>query len=528
MLMYLRHRRILWGVLALVGAVGVGTAVLSGKPFGRGDKPLGKPVADDGAVPAKVIRPKRDSQFGIAVQQLATVEPYFQANLRARASGVVKYVQKDIGDRVRQGELLVEVDVPELVQEVAQKAAVIAQRQHEVDMARSAVRTAEAQLDVGRATVDQRRAELEKEKTTRDTRQKRLARFRNVRSRDVVDAGVIDEEEGQYLAAVAAVSGAEMAIKRAEADLREKQASLEGARAEVSLKEALVEVARRDRDRAQAMLDYARVTAPFDGIITARNVDPGAFVQNATTSNTEALVSVARTDIVTVVFNLPDYAAAYVSRGTVVDVQLDELPGVTIHGRVTRFTPAIRGGDRTVRVEVDLFNGTEAQYRAFLAIAVACGLAPLGGAGLTAVAPSAAADLEWAPNHKGAADALPVRPENAAGGAHRALVAGMGGVARVQLQEFDDVFLLPTSAIFSVGGKTYLLELYDGKTRLLPVRVQVNDGRLAKVVVVAQPTGARANTREVVRELTGDEQIIASRQLEIGEGQAVRATAEDW
>jgi len=531
MLMYLRHRRILWGVLALVGAVGIGMGVLSGKPgglFGRGPKPIGKPVADDGAVPAKVIRPKRDSQFGIAVQQLATVEPYFQANLRARASGLVKYVQKDIGDTVRQNELLVEIDVPELVQEVAQKAAVITQRRHEVDMAQAAVRTAAALLEVGRATVEQRRAELDKEKTTRDTRAKRLARFRNLRSRDVVDAGVIDEEEGQYLTAVAAVSGAEVAVKRAEADLREKQASLDGARAEVNLKEALVEVARRDRDRAQAMLDYARITAPFDGIITARNVDPGAFVQNATTSNTEALMSVARTDIVTVVFNLPDYAAAYISRGTVVDVQLDELPGVIIHGRVTRFTPAIRGGDRTVRVEVDLFNGTDAQYRAFLATAVACGLAPLGGAGLTSVVPAAVADHDWSPNHKGAADALPLRPEFAAGTPHRNLVPGMGGVARVQLQEFDDVFLVPTSAVFSMGGKTYLLELHDGKTRLLPVRVQVNDGRLSKVVVVAPLTAARANTREVVRELTGDEQIIASRQLEIGEGQAVRATAEDW
>jgi hypothetical protein len=60
------------------------------------------------------------------------------------------------------------------------------------------------------------------------------------------------------------------------------------------------------------------------------------------------------------------------------------------------------------------------------------------------------------------------------------------------------------------------------------VRVQVNDGRLAKVVVVERPAGLSAAGREVVRELTGAEQIVASRQLEIGEGQAVRATLEDW
>ncbi len=354
-------------------------------------------------------------------------------------------------------------------------------------------------------------------------------RFRKMQTRDVVDAGVIDEEDGQYKAAVAAVAGAEMAVKRAEADVREKQASLEGALAEVSLKEALVEVARHERDRARAMLDYTRVTAPFDGVITARNVDPGAFVQNATTANTETLISVARTDVVTVVFNLPDYAAAYVNRGTIVDVQLDELPGVTIHGQVTRFTPTIRGSDRTIRAEVDLFNGSDEMYRKYVAEAAACCWAMESESGLTGLAPALVGHHAWASNHKGALDALPMQPGFVSSTrARRPLVPGMGGTARVQLQEFADLYLIPTSAVFSMGGKTYLLELVAGKTHLLPVRVQVNDGRLAKVVIVKQHANTRSGNREIVTELSGNEQIVASRQLEIGEGQAVRATMEDW
>jgi hypothetical protein len=74
----------------------------------------------------------------------------------------------------------------------------------------------------------------------------------------------------------------------------------------------------------------------------------------------------------------------------------------------------------------------------------------------------------------------------------------------------------------------YVLEVHNGKTRLVTVRVQVNDGRLAKVAVVERPAGGRGGGREVVREFTGVEQIVASRQLEIGEGQAVRATPEAW
>lgn len=534
MFVHLRHRRILWSIAVLGLGCATTAAVLMGRPWEHlRKKPpaLGTPVTaghGDG-VPVKVIRPRRDSSFDIAVNQLVTVEPYYQANLRARAAGLVVAVHKDIGDAVRRGELLVEIDEPDLVQEVAQKQAVVVQRLQEVAVARSEERNAQALLDVAQAAIGQRRAEVLEKATMRDTRLKRLNRFRAMSGRNVVDAGVIDEEEGHYQSAVAAMAGAEMAVKRAEADLREKQTSLDGARAEIGLKESLVEVARRDRDRAQALLDYSRVTAPFDGTITTRNVDPGAFVQNATTGTSEALISVARTDMVTAAFQLPDYAAAYVSRDTAVEIQLDELPGVVVRGRVTRFSPSIRGTDRTMRVEVDLFNGTDAEYRRFVAKGVACAMAAAAGSGVEAAAPTAAGRAVWAPNQKGSADRLPLRASAVTeSGQTRRLLPGMGGSARVVLQEFDDIYLIPTSAVFTVGGKTYLLVVLEGKSRLVPIRVQVNDGRLAKVAVVTRPAGGKPGDREVLRELTGEEQIVASRQVEIGDGQTVRATHEDW
>jgi hypothetical protein len=68
----------------------------------------------------------------------------------------------------------------------------------------------------------------------------------------------------------------------------------------------------------------------------------------------------------------------------------------------------------------------------------------------------------------------------------------------------------------------------DGKIELLPVRVQVNDGRLAKVAVVARPANARTGETELLRELTGTEEVVASRQSELQEGQTVHAVVEDW
>jgi hypothetical protein len=104
----------------------------------------------------------------------------------------------------------------------------------------------------------------------------------------------------------------------------------------------------------------------------------------------------------------------------------------------------------------------------------------------------------------------------------------MSGYMRLELNQFANAYLVPSSAIFSRGGKPYLLEVKDGISKLLPVRVQVNDGTLAKVSVIVRMKDVRGGDQEVLQELGGDEEIIASRQAEVGEGQTVQATLESW
>src|SRR5262249_34713394 len=90
------------------------------------DTPIPQEPADEELiVPVKTIHPKRDRAFTVTSQQLATVEAYYQADLRARASGVVKYIPKDVGAKVTRGELLIELDVPDMRQEVYLKEAVV-------------------------------------------------------------------------------------------------------------------------------------------------------------------------------------------------------------------------------------------------------------------------------------------------------------------------------------------------------------------------------------------------------------------
>jgi hypothetical protein len=103
------------------------------------------------------------------------------------------------------------------------------------------------------------------------------------------------------------------------------------------------------------------------------------------------------------------------------------------------------------------------------------------------------------------------------------LLPGMSGTMHLRLRQFGSGFLVPTTAVYSRSGKPYILEVRDGKTLQTPVRVQLNDGTLAKVAILKQVRG-----REVLQELTGTEEIVASRQLEVGEGQAVKATRTQW
>lgn len=478
----------------------------------------------------KTIHPKRDRAFTVSVQQFCTVEAYYQAELRARVSGIVKFIPKDVGGRVSQGELLVEIDVPDLRQEVAQKEAVVEQRRQELRVAQAQLKTAKAHIEVARAAIEQAETQVAQARATRDLREKRFHRFQIMLAQKAVNENVVDEEERDFLAAQAAWEAAKVAVKRTNADLHEKEASLEAAKADNSLKESLIQVARCDRDRAVAMADYARLVAPFDGVVVDRGVDLGAFVQNATSAMTKPLVTIARTDIVTVVSHLPDNVAPFIKRDTRVLLQLDDLPGVILEGRVTRFAPSVLNADRTMQVEIDLFNGSPQQHAQFLSQYFACQLNALKAANPIQATVLAAAGREVIePKLKSITDPLPILPQIRAGATERpALLPGMSGQMKVLLQKFGDAFLLPSRAIFSRGGKPYVAVVQSGKVHRIPVRVQVNDGVLAKVAIIAQGANAHTGELETLRDLKGDEQVIVSRQSELSEGQPVRAFKEDW
>jgi multidrug resistance efflux pump len=516
---------IVWGVAAL-SAARTGEAKANTSDPGQADDA----DAECSAVSVKTIRPKSDPSFALSVEALATVEPFFTADLKAPVAGPVKFVRKDIGDRVAKGELLLELDVPDLDDAVFQKDAVVEQRIKEWRLAQSKIEVADAAVEVTKALVAQKEGEKKQAEATRDYREKIWHRYQNLVKTEISVKPLEEEAERDYTAAFYAVDAAKAAVDKARADWKEASANFKAANVDVELKQALIEVARRDRDRASALADYAKITAPFDGEIIRRMVDPGTFVQNATTAQSPPLLSIARTDLVTVSARVPDKAAPFVTPDTEAIVQLDELPKTFIRGRITRFSRAIRDKDRTMRVELDLYNDGEANFNEFRAKGVAGYLSRLGSASLPeSITLAAAARNAWGQRMKAGDDPMPLMPTvNDKALRARRLLPGMSGTMRLLLNRFANSFLVPSCAVFSKAGRPHIMEVIDGKARLVPVHVDLNDGKLARIRLIVQEGNPKLGVQQILRRLTGDEVIVASRQQELSDGQAVDSCPEDW
>jgi HlyD family secretion protein len=520
------------GVVIVVGALG--SAVLGLHPWSSNDEAGGETgrkstLHEKGAITVKAINPKNDPKYVLSVQELATVEAFNKADLRSRVAGQVKQVHKGLGDRVVRGEVLVELDVPDLEQAVKQKESVIAQRRQELLIAQARVHDARAMIVVAQALTDQRKAEVVLAEVTADLRHKRLDRLMVLKKGDIVNDRLLDEEVRDVRAADVATEVARLAVKKAEADSLEKESLLGIQLADVEDKRASIDVAIQDRDYAKALASYALLTAPFDGVVTARSVDVGKFVQNAATGHADPVMSVARTDIVTVVVQVPDNVAGLVDGDTEAVVQFEELPGVLVRGPVTRFARAIQKSDRTMTVEVDLYNGTEEEFARYKAKTFAGFLAPIGQQNLgPAAGLLGGSRAVWSQNSKGRADPLPlpvVGLDNVE--SKQRFLDGMSGYMRLLLRTHS-AHLVPSSAVFSKGGKTYILEVRDNVSHPVPVRVQLNDGTLAKIALIVREANPSHGEPEIVKELTGGEVIVLNRQIEVGDGAPVQVTMQPW
>jgi multidrug efflux pump subunit AcrA (membrane-fusion protein) len=253
-----------------------------------------------------------------ALDAPATVQAYFVTDLYAKESGYALQVNADIGDHVKAGQVLAVVDNPELRMQLAKAEAAVAQ--------------SNAALEVTKRRLTGMQADLTLQQVT-------LKRHEQLFAGKAMTNQQIDEQRAKETVSTA---------------------TLEVGRADITLAEANLQAAIAEKGRLQALLEYTKIVAPFDGVVTRRFINPGDLVQAAIASRpVTPLFTCQKIDVVRVFADVPEASATAIRPGLPAQVRLYGPAGQTIGGTVTRIASALDPATRTMRVEVDLPNPDE-------------------------------------------------------------------------------------------------------------------------------------------------------------------------
>lgn len=342
----------------LAAALAVGFPFAAGCSRQAPPPPAGGAVASGPAV--TVVKPERKTVTRV-VEQPGAIQPFEETELFARIPGYVSKIADDPGrdrfididSRVKAGQVLAELSIPEIVEEANQKEALVKQAGAEVEQSRKALTAADAGVSSAEALVSEARAGLTRAQALYDRWQSEVARIGGLVRGGVIDAQTRDETQNQFKAAQAARDEAAAKVSSAEAGVRKAKADRDKSAADVTAAEAKQEVARADARRLAALVGYGRIVAPFDGVVTRRSVSTGDFLDG---NGKQGVFRVARLDPVRVVVHVPEADAGLVRAGLDVQLTIQALAGPKRTGKVARTSWSLEPGSRTLRTEIDLPN----------------------------------------------------------------------------------------------------------------------------------------------------------------------------
>ena len=322
---------------------------LAGQGMISGCKPSSAEPTKQTAPPVavQVIQPRR-GPITRNVTLPGEIKPYQQATLYAKVAGYLKTMTVDKGDRVKEGDLIADIEVPEMLADLARYKA-------EVEV---------AELDYQRLSESQKKAP------------------------DLVVPQTVDNAKGK------------------------------------------LDIARANLDRTQTLLSFAKIVAPFSGIVTKRMVDPGAFIPAATSGSAAqnaAIVALADFNRVRVQVAVPELETPLIATGQPVGLTVDGLPGRGFDGKITRFSYALDEATKTMLAEIEL------------------------------------------PNPK-----LELRP-------------GMYATVKIGIERKEDVLLVPVEALVVERAGAFVFTIVDNKAGKTPVKTGFNDGVNVEIVSGVRP-----------------------------------------
>jgi len=345
--------------IVVLGAAGAGAwywykirseAVHISKPHRQpGDKTAEAIIVD-------VVSPKAGGIDRICMQP-GTIEPYEAADLYAKVSGFLTEQTVDIGSRVKAGQVLARIAVPENEKQVDRDAAKVKHAQAIVKQMEARIVVAKSELKTAEASVVVARTQVKSKASYRRFREKQLARLKQLNIERTIEAAVVDESQDQYEssieaenAAIEMVTSAEERVNSARARIDQSQADLDEANAEVL-------VAQAELQRTQVLVEYSIIKSPYDGVITKRSFNRGDFIRSADAGGDRVpLLAVERTDKMRVVVQVPDKDVPYTQIGDGATVEIDALDDKPIKTVIARVAESEDTATRTMRTEIDLPN----------------------------------------------------------------------------------------------------------------------------------------------------------------------------
>ncbi len=242
--------------------------------------------------------------------------PFQEIDIYAKEAGYVKQLLVDYGAHVRQGQLLAVLEIPELEAQLQQRKAAILAQEDQAARAKNQIAQVQAQHEVQHlqyerlASVSQAQPGMVAQQEVDDAR-----------GRDLSSQSQVDAAQGMYESALNQVS-----------------------------------VTKAQLAQDQALYNYSRIAAPFDGVVTQRYANLGALMQ-AGTNSTQAtpLVRLSQENLFRLVIPVPESYVRYIKVGEPVQVRVPSL-GVTVEGKVSRFSVDVTGQTRTMHTEVDIPN----------------------------------------------------------------------------------------------------------------------------------------------------------------------------
>lgn len=424
----------------------------------------------------KVVQPEYRKIVAV-VGQPSFVESYERTSIYPKVSGYIKQWNVDIGDKVKKGDVLCALFVPELVEEAETKHRTVKLDEERVRLAEQIVKVANAKVKAAQAALEEAKAIVDKYKSDTWRWDLQVNRLDREVKRSVVDPQIALEARNQHQMSKAAWMAAEAAVLKAEADLLAAEETLSEDKVDVDVAKARVRVAESDAKKADAWVGYLTIPAPYDGVVVARNAnswdfvlpvagDPTAEVHAphlSPSGKAAPIYVVDRTDIVRIFVDIPEKDANYVRVGSKARVQIKAYRDQWLPASVTRTAWALNMKSRTLRAEIDLANlGTE-------------------------------------------------------------VLPGMYAYGKVVIERAN-VLALPTSAIVHRGDQTYYWSYDDGHAVLTEVETAVSDGDWVEVTNrQAKPKYPGEEPRSPI---DGTELVIVGDTSVLSEGCEVRLERE--